>query len=81
MTEEEPVFYLSPLKEVCLLDMEPGRKKSTIVTMLRGEGHWLVQDAAGGVYKVVLEKAECTPLFYFHSGGITGLDVCPFNHC
>ena len=49
--------------------------------MLKGADHWLVQDAEGSVYKVVLESGAVQTLFSFHSGGITSLDVSPFNHC
>lgn len=71
---------MAAVAQVCLLDMEAGRTTSRVQTMLRGADHWLVQDADGGVYRVVLETGECKCLFSFHSGGITGLDVCPFNH-
>ncbi len=79
-TDEMPIFEIEAHTEVCLLGQEEGRGISHIQTMLKGEGHWLVQDAAGAVYKVVLESATVEHLFSFHSGGITGLDLCPFNH-
>ena len=79
-TDDMPIFEISPQKEVCFLGHEKGRTMSHIQTMLKGEGHWLVQDACGAVYKLVIETASVEHLFSFHSGRITGLDLCPFNH-
>ena len=81
VTDELPKFLIKPTKEVKLLGVEEGRTKSRIVTMLKGSDHWLVQDAEGSVYKVVLETGAAQTLFSFHSGGIAALDVSPFNHC
>lgn len=79
-TDDMPIFEATPSRELCLLDMEKGRTVSRIQTMIKGDSHWLVQDAAGGVYKVSLETKQTTYLFSFHAGAITGLDLCPFNH-
>ena len=80
ITDDMPIFKVDNLKEVCLLDMEAGRDIAKVQTMLKGDDHWLVQDSSGGVYKVNLETGECKSLFNFHSGAISGADLCPFNH-
>jgi len=80
ITDDMPIFKVDNLKEVCLLDMEAGRDVAKVQTMLKGDDHWLVQDSSGGVYKVNLETGECKSLFNFHSGAISGADLCPFNH-
>ena len=47
--------------------------------MLKGDGHWLVQDSAGGVYRVELDSGHVQVLFAFHSGGISGARRVPLQ--
>ena len=79
-TDELPIFEVEPEIDINLLGLDDGRNTSHIQTMLKGQDHWLVQDSAGGVYKVVLETGHKEHLFSFHSGAINDLDICPFNH-
>ena len=82
VTDEMPIFELKkPLKTVALGGTEAGRKAAHVVHMLRGDDHWIVQDSKGSVLKVNLDTGDVKSLFNFHSSGVTGLDVCPFNHC
>lgn len=71
--------------QVYLGKQDADRSVAHIQTMLQGEGHWMVQDAGGAIYKICLEAPAgtpeaCSPVMFFHAGGITGLDVSPVNH-
>ena len=80
VTEEEPIFVLEPLREMELLNQESDRQAARVQAMVRGPGHWLVQDEAGALFRVDLETRTISLLLKFHSGAITGLDTSPVSH-
>ena len=79
-TDEAPIFEVEPLSEVSLAGAEAGRDKARVQAMLKGDGHWLVQDAQGSLYKLGAETKEARPLLGFHAGAVYGVDTCPTSH-
>jgi WD40 repeat protein len=79
-SDEAPIFEVEPLSEVSLAGAEAGRDKARVQTMLKGDGHWLVQDAQGSLYKLAAETKEVRPLLGFHAGAVYGVDTCPTSH-
>jgi hypothetical protein len=48
--------------------------------MLKGQGYWMIYDAAGGLWKLNLITGEATNVLSFHSGAISGIDASPNRH-
>ena len=84
VTDEKPIVEVEASSEVSLSGIEAGRAQATVTTMLRGDGHTLVQDGAGGLYKLDTPPPDAEPgaaptarpLLSFHSGPILGADTC-----
>ena len=51
-----------------------------IINMLRGEDHWVVQDARGGLSKVWVPSYDVERLLDVHAGPISELCVAPSSH-
>ena len=77
VSEEDPVLRLEPLMEVQVGIMG---KKVSVVGMLRGEDHWIAQDAKGGLFKIWIPTYEVEQLLDVHAGAITGMEVAPTTH-
>jgi WD40 repeat protein len=45
--------------------------------MLRGDDHWLIQDANSGLYKLWLATNDIQKIYEVHSGPVYGLQVAP----
>lgn len=82
------VLRSTDISNSAVLEMEPVNELVVgngveIRGMIRGEGgHWLVQDARGGLWRVDLGAGAATPkkLITFHAGRLVGLDTCPLEH-
>ena len=48
--------------------------------MLKGDGHWLIQDSEGGIFKADLESGKVSQLLAFHAGAVTSIDTSPVGH-
>mmetsp|Transcript_6350 Transcript_6350/g.17872 ORF Transcript_6350/g.17872 Transcript_6350/m.17872 type:complete len:1366 (-) Transcript_6350:515-4612(-) len=81
VTEENPLFQLTPMAEMSLAGKEPGREHARLQTLTKApDGQWLVQDEAGALYKVDLSTQIAMTVKRFHSGAITGVDTSPKAH-
>ena len=80
VTDEKPVFEIVPLLELSLAGEEAGRASAKVHTMLKGDGHWLIQDSEGGIFKADLESGKVSQLLAFHSGAVTSIDTSPVGH-
>jgi len=72
--EDYPVFELEPKQEIFV------GEGVEIVGMLRGEDHWILQDAKGGLFKLWVPSYDVERLISTHAGTISGIEVNPFNH-
>ena len=80
VTDEKPVFEIVPLLELSLAGEEAGRASAKVHTMLKGDGHWLIQDSEGGIFKADLESGKVSQLLAFHAGAVTSIDTSPVGH-
>jgi WD40 repeat protein len=72
--EDDAVLRIKPIMEThCGGEVE-------VLHMLRGDDHWLVQDAKGGLTKVFIPSYEVERILDVHAGQITELCVSPVSH-
>ena len=69
-----PIYEAAPTREI-----EVG-KGVDIRYLLRGDGHWVVQDAQGAIYKVDETTDRVTTILEFHAGAINALNASPIDH-
>jgi WD40 repeat protein len=68
---------IRPIREVLIKDPETG-KPAYIVSMIRGEDNWLIQDGHGNILKFFPEaEADVQNLWSFHSKSIADLKCMP----
>lgn len=73
-TDEEPILILEPLMEVKVGD------GVSIVNMLRGDDHWIVQDANGSLFKLWVPNYDVEIIFNVHAGPLSGVVTAPHRH-
>ena len=73
-TDDMPIYEAAPTREI-----EVG-KGVDIRYLLRGDGHWVVQDAQGAIYKVDETTDRVTTVLEFHAGAINALNASPIDH-
>lgn len=70
--DETVEVAIQPVKEKLIKDPVTNTP-AYIVTMIKGNDHWLIQDSKGKLWKMMDESMEVTELMHFHSGQIKDL--------
>jgi WD40 repeat protein len=71
--DEIPEVAIAPIKET-FIKLENG-SPSYITNMMKGNDFWLLQDARGRLWKLMIEDDEYHEIIHYHSGKIMDLAV------
>ncbi|CAK4692665.1 unnamed protein product [Aphanomyces euteiches] len=80
--EDDTVAEVIPKDEFCVTIKTPHHVSTTadIRGVLRGDDHYLIQDANGLLHRFDIDTRQVTQLGEYHAGAITGLGTSPKEH-
>lgn len=68
--DETVEVEIKPVKEKAIRDPTNNNEPAYIVNMIKGGDHWLIQDAKGKLWKMMMDTKEVSEVFHFHSGPV-----------
>jgi cilia- and flagella-associated protein 44 len=75
--DEHLEVAIAPVREVLVKDPAEGGEPAYIVSMIKGNDHWLIADGKGKIWRLPTDTMEAQLITSFHSKKVTDLAVPP----
>jgi hypothetical protein len=66
---------VTPIREKLIFDKNNNNEPAYIVSMIKGNDHYLIVDRKGKLWKLMIETMEIIEVMHFHSGKICDMVV------
>jgi hypothetical protein len=66
---------ITPIREKLIFDKNNNNEPAYIVSMIKGNDHYLIVDRKGKLWKLMIASMEIIEVMHFHSGKIADMAV------